>query len=98
MSKPRPSFNFDTGPKPVGVVEPPEPSASEAKPKRYPTREGKRGVTFYVPPTAWEQLRMISIRERQSVQELMLDALDMLFTNKGYPRVAREPATEGADS
>jgi hypothetical protein len=98
MAKLRPAFNFETAMTPEPAPETPTPPTLEAKTRRYPTRENRRGVTFYVPPTAWEQLRMIAIRERSSTQELMVEALDMLFTNRGYPRVARGVTTEREQS
>lgn len=102
MGKPRPRFNFDasavapTSSAPVPMPEvtpqdaPPEAPQVTRSSTRAPSREGKKGVTFYLPPAAWKQLKMLSVQRDKPVQDLMLDAVDLLFAQHGQHRLARE--------
>src|SRR3954463_15524874 len=78
-------------PRPVGVtVAPPPPAQPSAPPglpsaseqaaaKRQASRIGKRAVTFYVSPDAFRQLGVFAAQSDRTVQDLMQEALDLLF-------------------
>lgn len=102
MGKPRPRFNFDPSvvtptssapmptPEVVPEADPREATQGTRSSTRAPSREGKKGVTFYLPPAAWKQLKMLSVQRDRPVQDLMLDAVDLLFAQHGQHRLARE--------
>lgn len=97
--KERPAYTFSAGltRPPLAAVPPaaapaPEPAAVAAPPAarasaRAPSREGRRAVTFYLPVDAWQQLKMLTIREDDaSVQSLMEEATNDLFSKRGANR------------
>lgn len=80
-----------------GETEPEKPTAAdqasvgESSARRYPiakTREGKRVVSAYVDEEAFIQLKMLAIRERKSVQALLVDGLNAVFEARGLNRIA----------
>lgn len=98
MNKQRPRFQFGAGKAAPGQSPAAAPPAvSDEQPRRaqaatrVASREGKRVVSVYVEGEAWMQLRMLGLRSQRSTQDLMLDALDLLFTEHGQPRIARKP-------
>jgi hypothetical protein len=64
--------------------------SSEAAPPRNPNRVNKKGVQAWLSPEAHRQLRIMAIREDAQVQDLLLEALDLLFASRGEPRIARK--------
>jgi hypothetical protein len=62
------------------------PTASR---RQYPTREGKRVVAVFVNKAAWRQLRQIGLDEDRSLQELMREAVDLLFKKRRLPLIAQ---------
>jgi hypothetical protein len=59
--------------------------------RRYqaPSRAGKRGITFYLPPDQWRHLRRLAVDTDATMQDLMEEAIALLFTRHG---VQRRPA------
>ena len=56
-----------------------------AEPSRRPvaaTRQGKRHVGCYVDPAVARQLRVIAAQEDSSVQQLIEEAIEMLFRSR----------------
>lgn len=53
-----------------------------AKSYQAPSRTGKRGVTFYLPENEWKELRILSVHGDVSIQELMEEAVRLLFNAK----------------
>jgi hypothetical protein len=51
-------------------------------------REGKRQVAGWFSPELWEEVRMIAIRERSSVQELLREGLNDVLVKRGKPPIA----------
>lgn len=101
MSRQRPKFNFGGGKKPAAAVtaaalakEPTPSAAAEPRTVRPPSRQGKRIVSTYVDQDAWMQLRMLNLRTGRSTQELMVDAIDLLFQQHGLNRIARGMSDE----
>lgn len=104
MSRARPKFTFGGGQKPTAPAAP-AASASGAdqaevapasRTVRPPSRQGKRIVSTYVDQDAWMQLRMLNLRTGRSTQELMVDAIDLLFQQHGLNRIAHG-ITDGGD-
>jgi hypothetical protein len=62
-----------------------EPTTAAAR--RPPARQGKKAVSFWVDPAASDQLRIASVTERRSVQQIMEEALDGWFAEHGLPRL-----------
>ena len=94
-SRARPPFSFDSG---NGALLPkslPPTTKAEADQQVLPkvekegSRTGKKGVTFYLSPDAAKQLKILSVDLETSVQDLMVDAVDMLFAKHGRNRSAR---------
>lgn len=54
-----------------------------------PSRIGKKGVTFYLEPTAMKQLRGIGVEEDATLQKLMIEAANMLFKSRGKAEIAK---------
>jgi len=84
----------DAGAKPAhaqqsAAVVPIEALHSEPRPPgaRAPSREGQRAVTLYVRPEAHKQLRLLSVENGESVQDLMSEALNDLFRKHGRSQI-----------
>lgn len=69
-------------------VEPPARAKASAQP---PSRAGLKAIQCYVDPAAHEQLAILAIREKSSIQQLVADALDQLFASRGLPTIAARP-------
>jgi len=63
--------------------------ASPPKSTQPPSRIGKKGVTFYLQPTAIKQLRSIAVDEEVSLQALMIEATNMLFKSRKKAEIAK---------
>lgn len=61
---------------------------------RPPARRGTKHVGGYFDPAVSRQLRGIALEEDSTVQELLGEALDMLFQTRRRPTIARRPAGE----
>ena len=59
-----------------------------AKPKAS-TRRGTKQVSGHFEPTVLRQLKQIGLDEDMTVQELLGEALDLLFQSRGRPTIAR---------
>lgn len=57
-----------------------------------PSRRGVKHVGGYFEPEVSRQLRQIALDEDSSVQELLAEALDMLFHSRQKPTIARRVA------
>ena len=57
-----------------------------------PSRKGVKHVGGYFQPQVSKQLRQIALDEDSSVQDLLAEALDMLFHSRQKPTIARKPA------
>ncbi len=66
----------------------PKPALEIVGMSRPPSREGQRAVTLYVKPEAHKQLRLLSVEQGVSVQELMREALNGLFQKHGKSLIA----------
>lgn len=60
-----------------------------AKTPRSPSRIGKRAAVAWLEPEAVKQLGIMAIQEERTVQDLLAEAVDLLFANRGKNRLAR---------
>ena len=60
-------------------------------PHARPSRKGVKHVGGYFTPLVSKQLRQIALDEDSSVQELLAEAIDMLFESRQRPTIARKP-------
>lgn len=77
---------------PTGGRGTPDPASPprERKWRLAKTREGKRAVTFYVPEAAYEQIQILCVKRRTSVNDIMREAMDKVFEEAGLPPLAVE--------
>lgn len=66
----------------------PAPKAEEPVGFYRPSREGKQLVAGHFPKSVAKQLKLLSVEEDTTVQELLAEALDLLFVKKGRARIA----------
>lgn len=52
------------------------------------TREGKRAVTCYIEPEAFRQLKRLGADEDAQQQDLLVEAINLLFEKRGLSRIA----------
>ena len=57
--------------------------------RRAASRVGKKGVTFYLQPDAVKQLHTIGLEEDQTLQALMIEAVNMLFKSRGKNEIVK---------
>lgn len=70
----------------------PKPKASSApKPTGTKSRDGTKFVGGHFDPEVSKQLRRISLEEDATVQDLVAEALDMLFQSRQMPTIAQKP-------
>jgi hypothetical protein len=70
----------------------PEATAPSKKTKKYDrasTRVGARGVTVWLEPEAFRTLKMLSAERDKTVQDLMSEAVNLLFRKYDRPRVSK---------
>ena len=53
-----------------------------------PSRRGKRHISGYFEPEVLRQVKIICAEEDMTVNEVLADALNALFVNKGKPPIA----------
>jgi hypothetical protein len=66
----------------------PRPASSDAS-ARQRSREGKKVVTYYLDPEPFTQLKILSAKTGITVQDLSLEALNLLFERHRVSRIAR---------
>jgi Antitoxin-like ribbon-helix-helix len=69
------------------VTEQPATAAPKIREART-DRAGKRMIGFYIPDAAYRQLRQLGLDEETTNQELLTEALNMLFQKRGKPPIA----------
>lgn len=70
----------------------PETTAPSKKTKKYDrasTRVGARGVTVWLEPEAFRTLKMLGADRDKTVQDLMSEAVNLLFRKYDRPRVSK---------
>jgi protein-disulfide isomerase len=71
---------------PSSTVAPAAPT--QARPAKAKTREGKRNVTAFIDEAAHRQLRLLAAAEDAAMQDLFVEALNLLFENRSLSRIA----------
>ena len=70
----------------------PETVEHQPQPERSPhyrsSRQGKSNVTGYFPPEVKKQLKLIAAEEDKTIQQLIGEALNMLFVHYGRAEIA----------
>jgi hypothetical protein len=83
---------FDEKAAPAAAVSAaPEPLrlASNDATARQRSRQGKKVVTYYLDPEPFTQLKVLSAKTGITVQDLSLEALNLLFERHQVSRIAR---------
>ena len=62
--------------------------SAPANGKIAPSRRGKKNISGYFAPEVHRQLRVIAAEEDKNMQEVLGDALNALFDQKGKPTIA----------
>ena len=64
-------------------------AVSESKKRNLPaTRQGKRIVSGWFDVEVHKQLRMIAAEDDKTIEKVLGDAINALFTNRGIPPIA----------
>jgi len=66
----------------------PEPPQKGSRMQGSRIPPGRRGVLFHASDEAWEAVKILGIRKRRSLQEMMVEALNDFLTKNGAPPVA----------
>ena len=66
----------------------PQPAPSPPVTEARPDREGRKPMPFWTTEAAKKQLRMMAAEMDTSQQNLMTEALNMLFQQRGKPPIA----------
>lgn len=63
----------------------------EARPKTPvpPTREGKKVISGYFDPVVKRQFAQIALNDDVSHQQVLAEALNLLFQSRGLPQIAK---------
>jgi hypothetical protein len=78
----------------VATAPAPAPVAAvdlEAQGRKYPiakTREGRRAATVYLDKEALRQLQKIAFDEETTIQALLAEGVNSVFTARGLSRIA----------
>lgn len=75
----------------LAAQEPPSPLEAR-KPRQKPSRAAAKHVGGYYDPAVSLQLRKIGLEEDKTVQDLVAEALDLLFHSRQLPPIAMKPA------
>lgn len=63
--------------------------SAPANEKIAPSRRGKKNISGYFAPEVHRQLRVIAAEEDKNLQDVLGDALNALFEQKGKPPIAK---------
>ena len=71
------------------MVVPGADTAQSTAAQRQRSRQGKKVVTYYLDPEPFMQLKVLSAKTGITVQELNLEAVNLLFEKHQVSRIAR---------
>ena len=66
-----------------------EPGRTSGRPS--PGRNERKHIGGYFDPSVSKQLRHLAVEENSTVQQLLEEALDLLFQARGKPRITQAP-------
>ena len=64
--------------------------SGEGGSKKPPSRRGAKQIGGHFPPEVGKQLKQLAVAEDSTVQDLLGEALDMLFQSRRVPTIARK--------
>jgi hypothetical protein len=83
-------FDEKAAPSAATIATPePEPAAAKDTAARQRSRQGKKVVTYYLDPEPFTQLKVLSAKTGITVQDLSVEALNLLFERHQVSRIAR---------
>jgi hypothetical protein len=94
MKKPNPlmaglaQFDRKANPAPDPVAPPPAAVASKITSARPPSRQGAVQIAAFFPEDVRAQLKVVAAEQRRDVQDLMAEALNLIFVKYGKPEIA----------
>jgi hypothetical protein len=90
MRKTRASLDYSTGVFAENDEPPARPAsaAAPAKTSARPDREGRKAMPFWALEAARKQLRLLAAEQDTTQQDLMTEALNLLFKKHGKPPIA----------
>lgn len=86
MTKNKFATALKTASTPSAMSEKATPKAAGAK-----SRDGTKFIGGHFDPTVSKQLKRISLDEDSTIQDLVAEALDMLFQSRQMPTIAKKP-------
>ena len=82
------ALSLAVGGKAAGVETEREPQADEISSRSRPVRVGRRQIAGWFAPEVARQLHMIALEEDTTLQALMAEAFNDVFTKRGKPPIA----------
>lgn len=105
MPKPRPDLAArmdielaapDPAPKAASTAAKPTPEEGRGRAYLPPSREGMKRIQGYFTPRVKRQLRMLAAQTDKTEEQLVGEALNLLFQTNGLPAIAFEGKEAGA--
>ncbi|MBV8093166.1 MAG: hypothetical protein JOY71_13265 [Acetobacteraceae bacterium] len=85
----RPSLFGSTSPeRPPRAAQPNAPETPEGAPRGRKDREDKRQIAGFFSPECAKQMRILAAEADTTVQELLREALNLMFQGRGKPPIA----------
>jgi len=103
MKKPNPlmaglaQFDRKASPSPDPVAEPANSSAPKISTARPPSRQGAVQIAAFFPEDVRAQLKVVAAEQRRDVQDLLAEALNLIFVKYGKPEIAPIKSSKRAD-
>ena len=80
---------FDRTPNSATEVSDPALVSRPRLKEQAPSRRGKKALIGYFDPGVSKQLKLLALEEDSTVQQLLGEALDLLFQARGKPRITQ---------
>ena len=81
-------FGKETGQQETQALPETPAAAKIADAKSPPSRRGKRHISGYFDSEVYRQVKIICAEDEKTVQEILGEALNALFVNRGKPPIA----------
>ena len=82
---------FNRLPNSATVASEPALASRQSLKTQAPSRRGKKALIGYFDPSVSKQLKLLALEEDRTVQQLIGEALDLLFQKRGKPLIAQPP-------